>query len=98
MGQRAKNIYLINGEAETQEWSWATEVRRDSTSVSSSAWSLATGDTAITLSGAALSSNVASVKVTAAAVGFATLTNTATLADGQILKRWARVEVREADE
>lgn len=74
-----KTINIARGETVRVKNEWAAEAESRDTSVASSVWDTTAG----TLSGAALSSNLASVLLTEGGDGC--LTNTVTLANGEVL-------------
>lgn len=86
---QAKTLYLEDGEARLVEQQWAAVCEKRGTTVSSSVWEYS-GTGALT--GAALATPLASVKLAATTGGL--LTNTATLANGEVVVGWRRVEVR----
>ena len=87
-----KAIYMLPGETQIVLSDWTAECEQRGTTVSSSAWDAGN----LTLSGAALIGNVPSVLVsTADQYGATTLINTATLANGEVLKSEREVIVRE---
>lgn len=69
------------GEVEIIKFDWNNRVGEDGTSVSSVAWSIETGDAAI--SGTSLTSNVATGTLTTAQTGTSVVKVIATMADGQ---------------
>ena len=83
-----KTIRLADGETAKVTSNWAAETEKRGTTVSSSVWETTAG----TLSSAALSTPVATVFL--AENGDATLTNTATLANGEVLIKQWRVTVK----
>lgn len=84
---RGKNLHFADGDTQIITSNWTAEIEQRGTTVSSSAWATTAG----TLSGAALSSALATVKL--AEAGDCTVTNTVTLANGEILVRYFAVFV-----
>lgn len=78
---RAKDIRAADGETRKLTSNWTAEAEKRGASVSSSSWATTAG----TLSGAALSSNVATVLL--AEAGDCVVTNTVTLANSEVLVR-----------
>ena len=83
-----KTIRMADGETLKVTSNWAAETEKRGTTVSSSAWEATAG----TLSSEALTTPVATAFL--AESGDATLTNTATLANGEILIKQWRVTVK----
>lgn len=83
-----KTVHTVSGETVTVTNQWAAETEARSTTVSSSAWEYSGAGT---LTGAALTTPVATVKI--AATGNGVLKNTATLANGEVLIAERLVEV-----
>ena len=79
---QAKTIHATNGETIAISNQWAAEAEKRGTAVASSTW---TYSGAGTLSGALLATALASVTLAPTSSG--TLTNTVTLADGEVLIR-----------
>lgn len=87
---QAKTLYVQSGETRKVSNQWAAECEQRGTTVSSSAW---TYSGAGTLTGPTLATPLATVKIAPTSCG--TLTNTVTLANGEVLTR-ARAVVVEA--
>lgn len=83
-----KTVRVASGEARKVSNQWAAEAEARATTVASSTWATTTG----TLSGATLTATTASVLLAGAGCG--TLTNTATLANGEVLVATRLIEVR----
>jgi len=77
---RLKDVRTISGETVKVSNQWAAETEKRGTTVSTSAW---TFDGTGTLSSATLATPLATTLIAATAGG--TLTNTATLANGEVL-------------
>ena len=77
---RFKDVRTVSGETVKVSNQWAAETEKRGTTVSSSAW---TFDGTGTLSSATLTTPLATTLIAATAGG--TLTNTATLANGEVL-------------
>jgi len=77
---QSKTVRTAYGETLTVKQQWAAECEKRGTTVSSSAWEYSGAGA---LSGAALATPLASVKLAATSAG--TLKNTATLANGEVL-------------
>lgn len=75
-----KNLYAADGETIAVSNQWAAETEKRATTVSSSAWAYSGSGT---ISGQSLVTPLASCKLTPTSCG--TLTNTATLANGEVL-------------
>lgn len=90
MSQR-KTLYTTSGETVAVSNQWAADAEKRGTTVASSTW---TFSGAGTLTGAALTSTLATVKLAATSCG--TLTNTATLANGEVLTAFRYVETAAA--
>ena len=92
MTQRIAKAEQFKGEVYQYEYEFVNAVGRLGTSVSSADWS--TEDTSlITISGEALSSNVASCLITATNTGCAVVKLTATLADTQKIVRFIELTI-----
>lgn len=85
----SKSLRVASGETVKVSQQWAAETEKRGTTVSSSAWEYVGGSA--TLSGAALSTPLASVNLTPTSSG--ELQNTATLANGEVLIAVRRVVV-----
>lgn len=85
---QGKTLYLTCGETVQVKSQWAAQCGKRSTTVSSSQWETTAG----TLSGAALVSPLATAML--AEDGCGTLKNTVTLANGETLVRYWRIEVK----
>ena len=85
-----KAIYLITDESVLVDSDWTAECEEKVTTVATSTWE---GQT-LTLSSAALTGNKATVIVQPATCGEYVLTNTATLANGEIVKSVREVIVQ----
>ena len=81
------------GETINLAFDWSRVAKKNATSVSSATWS--TDSSNVSLGSATLSANVSTVPVTNSATqgGQVTLTNTATMADGQVFVRKLWVEL-----
>lgn len=84
---QAKTLNLTDGETVKVSSNWTAETEKRGTTVSSSAWETTAG----TLSGASLSTPAASAVL--AEGGCGVLKNTVTLANGETLIRWWKIEV-----
>jgi hypothetical protein len=84
---------IAKGETINLAIDWRSVEKNIGTTVSSSAWESST--TSITLGASTLSGSIATVPVTNAnsSTGCATLTNTATMADGQVMVRKLQLEI-----
>lgn len=80
MSKRLKDIQTRAGETVRVSNEWAADAEACGSSVSTATWSYSGAGT---ISGEALSSNLSSVLLSA--TGSGVLTNTVTLADGQVL-------------
>lgn len=83
-----KTLYAVEGETLKVTNEWAAQAEKRGTTVSSSVWEF-TG--AGSLASEALSDTTASVLLTP--TGSGELRNTATLANGEVLIAWRRVQV-----
>ena len=86
---QAKTLNLTRGETVKVKSQWAAETKKRDTTVSSSAWETTAG----TLSGATLVTPLATV--TLAESGCGALKNTVTLANGEVLVRWWKIEIKD---
>lgn len=84
---QAKTLNLTQGETVKVTSNWTAETERRGATISGSAWETTAG----TLSGVSLSTPVASVVL--AEGGCGVLKNTVTLANGETLIRWWKIEV-----
>lgn len=84
---QAKTLNLTAGETIKVASQWAAETEKRATTVSASAWETTAG----TLSGEALVTPLATV--TLAEGGCGVLKNTVTLANGEVLIRWWKIDV-----
>jgi hypothetical protein len=84
---QGKTIYAEQDEIRKVTNNWTAQAEARGTSVSSSTWEV-TGN--LTLGTEALSGSVATALVTVTGCGL--LTNTATLANGEVLELWRKVE------
>jgi len=75
----AKTLYFASGETRKVEQQWAAECEKRGTTVSTSAWEMSDGSSV----SAALSGTLATATITP--TGCATLKNTVTLANGEVL-------------
>lgn len=80
----AKTLYFASGEIRKVEQQWAAECEKRGTTISSSAWEMSDGSSVTS----ALSGTLATTTITP--TGCATLTNTVTLANGEVLKAQRR--------
>ena len=91
---RSEDVFSHKKGQETiYEVDWAVRVTKIGTSVSSVAWSVDSGSA--TISGEALSSNVASAKVSTASADCSVIKVVATFADGQVDPHFFTVKVDE---
>lgn len=93
MKQQQHDIHLVAGETRLIDWNWSGEAEEHGSTVSTSAWELdqnASG--AFSIASPTLASGHAKVNLSAADAGTAVLKNTATLANGEALIRWAVVD------
>ena len=82
-----KAIYMLPGETQRVQSDWTAECEERGTTVSASLWEVESGY--VTMTSPTMTGNVASVLVSPSAVcssGSVLLINTATLANGEILK------------
>lgn len=84
---QGKTIYAACGESRLVRNLWAAEIERRGTTVSSSAWELSGS---LTLGTVALTGSTTTALVTVNGSG--TAKNTVTLANGEILSVWRRIE------
>lgn len=84
----AKTLSTMSGEAITVTQKWAAETEKRGTTISTSTWAYSGSGT---LASASLSTPTASVKLTPTTPG--TLRNTVTLANGEVLIAYRRVDV-----
>lgn len=84
---QAKTLNLTAGETRKVASQWAAETSKRGTTVSAGAWETTAG----TLSGETLATPLATV--TLAEGGCGVLKNTVTLANGEVLIRWWKIDV-----
>lgn len=87
MTVQAKTLHITAGETVEVTSQWAAETEKRGTAVSESEWETTAG----ALSGDSLVTPLATV--TLAEGGCGVLKNTATLANGEVLVRWWKIEV-----
>lgn len=88
MSIQRKTIRAMSGETIKVSQQWAAETEKRSTSVSASAWEFSGAGS---LASESLATPLASVLLSPTSRG--TLTNTATLANGEVVKSWWLVDV-----